>query len=283
MKLSLHRAILGQPLSFTDYMALAAECGYQGVDVGIDEIIGLEPVTTAEAAQEIFARYGLEPACWGLPVNWRESDEDFSAGMCELASQAQLASRIGCTRCCTWIHPASASPPEELHSLYIPRFREIARTLGDFGVRLGLEWVAPRHLHQEMGKHAFIWNMHQLLDFIAEISEPNVGLLVDSFHWFNAEHTTADLEALRPEQIVYVHINDAPDRSLDDQRDSEREIPGQGIIDLAGFVRALARVGYDGCMSTEIFGDELPAMPNKDAAVKVKTALDKIVAEALGE
>jgi len=281
MKISLNRAILAQSLTFADHVALAAQCGYDGVELDIGQIRDLGPDDRADAAHQLFAKHGVEPAAWGVPVNWREEDEKFRAGMLKLPAQADLAARIGCTRCCDYILPADPRPAGELRSLYVPRFREIAQVLGGFGIRLGLEWVGPRHLRTDPDMHPFIWRMDQLLDLIAQIGEPNVGLLVDSFHWFNAEHSAAELAALRPEQIVYVHINDAPDRPLGEQNDMVRETPGQGIIDLVTFVRTLEKVGYDGCMSTEIFGAELTSMSNKAAALKVKAALDKIVAKAL--
>jgi len=281
MKLSLNRCILGQKQSFTEYVALAAECNYDGVTVTIDEILALGPDSPAESAEELFARYDVEPAAWVLPVNWREGEEEFRAGMSELSTSAKLAGLIGCTRCCTWIQPADRRLPEELHDLCVSRLREISQVLGNFGIRLGLEWVAPRHLRTHPDKHPFIWRMDQLLELINDIGAPNVGMLVDSFHWFNAEHTTADLEALTPDQVVFVHINDAPDRPLDDQYDMEREIPGEGVIDLVAFLRALHTVGYDGCIDTEIFSRKLTDMPNREAALTVKKAMERIVTQAL--
>jgi len=260
----------------------AADCGYDGVGVDIDEIVALGPDSPAESAEELFARYGVEPAAWGLPVNWREGDEEFRTGMSDLPAAAELAALIGCARCCTWIQASDPRTPEELHNLCVLRFREIAQVLGDFGIRLGLEWVAPRHYRTEPDKHPFIWRMDQLLDLIDDIGEPNVGMLVDSFHWFNAEHTAADIEALSSDQIVFVHINDAPDRPLDDQKDMEREVPGHGVIDIVAFVRALHTVGYDGCIDTEIFSRKLTDMPNREAALMVKEAVEMIVTQALG-
>ena len=282
MKLSLHSVILGEDLSLADYVALAEKCGYEGVDFGIEQIIALAPDNPVAAAEELFSRHGIAPAGWFLPLEWRQSEGQFEAGLPELSYQAEVAGGIGCPRCVTWMSPLNEQSAEEYRAMVVPRFRRIAQILGEFGVRFGLEWVAPRHLRTDPGKYPFIWRMDQTLDLIDEIGEPNLGLLVDSFHWFNAEHTVADLEALSAEQVVHVHINDAPDRSLDDQRDGEREVPGQGIIDLVGFVQALDRIGYSDYMAVEIFNEGLKRMPVEQAACQVQEATAEVIKQAVG-
>lgn len=281
MKLSLNSAILGQSLSLPDYVALASKCGYEGVDLGLASLISLAPDDPVAAAEELFSRFDVAPAAWGLPVEWQQSDEDFEAGLASLPYQAEVAAGIGCPRCLAWIRPANEQPAVQYRAMVVPRLRKVAQTLGELGVRFGLEWVAPRHLRTEPGLHPFIWRMDQTLELIDEIAEPNLGLLVDSFHWFNAEHTIADLEALSPEQIVHVHINDAPDRSLDDQRDMEREVPGRGIIDLTGFLQGLSRTGYRDFLGVEILSEAFRQIPVEQAARDVYEATAEVIKQAL--
>lgn len=39
---------------------------------------------------------------------------------------------------------------------------------------------------------------------------PNAGLLLDSWHWHTSLGTVDELRALTNDQVVYVHVNDAP-------------------------------------------------------------------------
>ena len=48
------------------------------------------------------------------------------------------------------------------------------------------------------------------LELLAAIDRPNVGLLLDSFHWYTAEGTLGELQGLTASEVVYVHVNDAP-------------------------------------------------------------------------
>jgi sugar phosphate isomerase/epimerase len=58
----------------------------------------------------------------------------------------------------------------------------------------------------------------------------------------------ADVQALRNADVVAVDLNDAPaDVPKDQQKDNARELPlATGVIDAAGFLKALAAIGYDG-------------------------------------
>jgi sugar phosphate isomerase/epimerase len=57
-------------------------------------------------------------------------------------------------------------------------------------------------------------------------------------------------------------------------------MPGDGIIDLVGFLRALKAAGYDGAVSVEVLSRTLPQQFSKDElAAKAKAGLDKILAQ----
>src|ERR671937_27483 len=86
---------------------------------------------------------------------------------------------------------------------------------------------------------------------------------------------------VRPEQVVYVHVNDAPPgRDVDEQIDNQRLLPGaSGVIDIAGFLQALDRMGYDGPVVAEPFNAELNAMPPADRVRLTGQSLAKIWAQ----
>ena len=110
-------------------------------------------------------------------------------------------------------------------------------------------------------------------DLIAEIGQKNVGFLLDSWHWYTAGETVADLKTLTNNDVVSVDLNDAPaGLSLDQQKDSSRELPlATGVIDLAGFLNALNAFGCDAPVRCEPFNAPLRAMPPEQA---LKTTID---------
>jgi sugar phosphate isomerase/epimerase len=276
VKASLHPVILGGGLSFEDQVKLASRHGFLGVDTGIDAIAKVIEERSLPGAKELFAEHNVQPACWGLTVNWQAPADEFAAGLAALPDKAKIAQEIGCTRCLMWISPSTDEDPAALRKLAVARFGECAKVLNDYGSRLGLEWVGPKTSRTR--KHDFIYRMDQVLDMEADMGQPNLGLLVDSFHWFTAHHTVADLEALPAEKVVHVHLNDAPDKPRDEQIDMERLLPGEGVIDLKGFLGALKRTGYPDYMGVETFSKVLPTLPPDESAAEAKAAVDKVMA-----
>ena len=106
------------------------------------------------------------------------------------------------------------------------------------------------------------------------VDELDVGVLLDSFHWHCARESTSDIRRLRAGQVVTVHINDAvADRPLAEQEAFERELPRRnGVLDIDGFLAALAHINYDGPVSRG-----LSEMPADEAVARVSSAMDEVL------
>lgn len=268
MKISLNASVLSKSYSLEEFLALARQYGCEGADLGLEQIIQLNPDDPVSAGQELFEKYEVYPSAWGLPLEFRsmESDAEYEVSIAQFPQMAKLAADLNCPRMCTWLAPALPDP-ETFRRVAGRRIKRAAQIAGEYSVRLGLEWVAPKTSRQGAGVQPFIWRMDQMLDWIDEMAEPNLGLLVDSWHWYHAEHTVADLEALSAEQVVHVHINDAPDRPKDTLGDcTDRVMPGEGVIDLPGFVGALKTIGYQDYLSPEVLNPDIcENMPDEEA------------------
>jgi sugar phosphate isomerase/epimerase len=263
-------------------IAAARTGGFQGVEFGPNEIADLIDQRGVEAVKQIFASAGVRPAGWGLPVEWRTTEETWRQGLEKLPRQAQAAAAIGGTRCYTWVVPCSNERElEENRRFHIERFRPIAQVLEENGCSLGLEFIGPKTL-RESQKYPFIYKMEDMLAMGREIG-PNVGVLLDCWHWYTSHGTLEAIRALRPEQVVYVHVNDAPAGiPVDAQIDNVRALPGEtGVIDIAGFLQALQAIGYDGPITPEPFKDELKDLPSDEDRLHVAgQAMDKIFQQA---
>ena len=193
-----------------------------------------------------------------------EDDAEFRAGLANLESAVQFAAGIGCPRMSTWIPASSDIPKPELRKIWKGRFQACANVLARSHVRLGLEFLGPLHIRKQK-PHEFIWRMDEMLEFARECG-PNVGLLLDSWHWHHAGATTADILAAGKDGIVHVQVNDSPRLPPDQIRDNERLMPGEGVIDLPGFFAALAKIGYADGISPEVFGRGLKDIPPEEGA-----------------
>ena len=83
---------------------------------------------------------------------------------------------------------------------------------------------------------------------------PTSDLLLDSWHWHHAGATTADIIAAGRDRIVHVHFNDSLNLPPDQIHDNQRLLPGEGVINLTGFLEALQSIHYNDALSVEVFG-----------------------------
>lgn len=113
-------------------------------------------------------------------------------------------------------------------------------------------------------------------EIVQHLARKNVGLVIDSFHFYAGGSTIESIEALDPETLFIFHINDAEDRPREELEDKHRLFPGLGILPLKEIVGALNRIEYDRVTSVEIFRPEYwerdpfeVAKAARDATVKV--------------
>lgn len=279
---SLSAGAIGVKGTPEEVAALAARHGFQGIAFNAGQAAGLMEEGRLDELEALHETHGLRPGAMGLPVQFRQDEAAFEQGLAGLARQAKAAEAMGCTRCATWIMPASNDLPlDENFELHRRRLRACAEILGEHGLSLGLEFVGPQT--SRAGKaHEFLYDMAGMLGLCDAIGTGTVGLLLDCWHWYCTEGTVAAIGALRPEQVVHVHVNDAPAGiPVAEQIDSQRAMPGEtGVIDIAGFLGALEAIGYDGPVMAEPFSQAVRELPADDAVRATSESLDKILAQA---
>ncbi len=254
---------------------LAVQTGFDGVDVSGAQMRDAVAAGGAEKFLEPLRERHLVVGPWGLPTRWQGSDEEFQADLPELARQAAAAQACGADRCCTWVPSWSETRGwDENWQFHVDRFGQIARVLGDHGVRLGLEFLGPETLRRNH-PHQFIYDCDTMVKLCREVG-PNAGLLLDCWHWHASGGTREQLAALQDSDVVQVHVNDAPRGvELPDLVDNQRCLPGDTlVIDLPMFMQELARMGYTGPVGVEPFNAEVSAMPDVPAAFRVAASLD---------
>lgn len=233
---------------------LAHRHGFDSVEARADELARLSDCELGHLLDEMQGkalRFGLA----GLPIDMRRDAPRFAEGMRRLPELAQILQRCGVTRLGMSIVPAH----DELS--YVDNFRQhvarigaVARVLAEHGVRFGLEYCATPTLRR--GKaFEFIHTLPQLRELIVAVGAPNVGIVLDSWHWWISGCPAGELATLQASEVVSVDLNDAPAGIAPEELgDRQRELPGAtGVINLAEYVGALHRVGYAGPVRAEPF------------------------------
>lgn len=275
----LTRAGIGPVGDVEAFAILAHEYGFDAIDCGGRELQNLIQGKGIDGAKGFLDSHDIVIGSIGLPVEWRQSEEMFLEGLMGLAAEANAAAALGCTSCCTYVLPSTDLNPAEFMATATRRLRLCAQVLGAYGVRLGLEYVGPHHL-RKMGKYPFIWNLPGTLEWIEAIREPNVGLNLDSIHWYTTSNDPAEILSLNKDQVVHVHINDVPDVPIAEVLDNGRIFPGEGVINLSGFLRALDAIGYAGAVSQEVLTKEPFDAPPEELLQRSADGINKVLSAA---
>ena len=140
-----------------------------------------------EKVKALLQQYGMEITCFNVPFHpVQVSEEEFASRMEALPAQAKAMSQVGCSRSIIWIIPGSDTLPyEENYALHVRRLSQVARVYGEYGIRLGLEFIGP-YTARKNSKYPFLYTAEKMLELARDCGE-NVGLLFDSWHWFTGD------------------------------------------------------------------------------------------------
>lgn len=260
--------LAGAKVGWPEFAHMAARLGYPGTEIYLSRAMS----EGLDSTRALLKTLKLKPAATDLLVEFRKDEATFQADLKKLEPTVKFSASIGAPGLLTWILPSSDTPKAELRKIYKDRFQAVAAILAPSRMRLGLEFVSPVHL-RKLHPYEFIWRMDEMLDFCKECG-PNVGLLLDAWHWHHAGATTRDIEDAGAERIVHVHVSDAPKLPPEQIRDNQRLMPGEGVIDLAGFFQALKKVGYKYGVSPEVLGRlKKDTAPEDGARLGLQTTL----------
>jgi sugar phosphate isomerase/epimerase len=275
MYLSLNGSLVnkpGQAMPWPDFVRLAGKVGYGAVDVNL----GAARKDGVDATRALLAEAKVKPGITGLPIQFAMPDESaFQAALKGLDEQAKFAVAIGLNRMMAVLAPGSPVPREERHKFVKNRLSQIAEILARSNVRLGLEFLGPLHFRtaSERSPYQYIWTLNDTVALAAEIA-PNIGVVLDIWHWHHAGGTVADIRATPASRILHLHVSDAKAQPPEEVRDNGRLMPGEGIIDSMGFFQALNEIGYEGAISPEPLGRVPPDMlPEEGARLGLKTTI----------
>jgi len=250
---------------------------FEGITPSLGEFENKSPSEIAEWAAMMKDK-GIRYGSAGLPVEFRRDQERFRNDMAQFPKKAAVLKQMGVSRVATWILPGSNELTYvQNFEMHKTRFQEVAKVLGDNDIRLGLEFVGPR-TSRAGNRFPFACTQIDMMELVHAIGLPNVGLLLDSWHWYTSHGTIEEMLQLTNRDIVHVHVNDAPAGiPVDEQVDNRRALPvTTGVIDMKGFANALVKIGYDGPVECEPFDQELRKMDADAALQKTIDALNRM-------
>ena len=279
MTINLMCGMIGVKANQREAIELAHAHGFESVEAMGGDLARMSKAEIKELLADMKSKRVAFGAA-GLPVDFRADEAKFEEGLKELPRIAEALQRAEVTRMGTWIMPGH-NTLTHLQNLkqHGKRLRAIADILDERKIRLGLEYVGTKTLRDRF-HYEFVHTMAETKELIAEIGAKNVGFVLDSWHWWNANETDQDILTLKAEQIVACDLNDAPAGiPREKQIDGQRELPlATGVIPVESFLNALQKLGYDGPVRAEPFNKPLNDLDNEAACAKTFEAMSKAFA-----
>jgi len=93
-------------------------------------------------------------------------------------------------------------------------------------------------------------------EIVQKVGRENVGLVIDTAHFYAGGGLMSELEALDGKKIFALHLDDCEDTPKEAITDGTRLFPGKGIVPMVEICSILKNIGYGGHCSIELFRPE---------------------------
>lgn len=228
-------------------IAVAGEAGFDFVEIWAPKLLGYLDRGGVPALRRDLRRAGVTAATLNSVERITFNDPSGHVRMVEdFRRLCRVAEAIGCETILVVPSPRpNGATASDIARESIRVLRELSRLARPHGVRLAYEFLGFADCS--------VNTLAQCADIVKQVERPNVGLVLDTFHFFAGASPVASIRKVDPKRIFMVHLNDverAPRRKM---HDALRLYPGKGIIPLASILRELQAIGYTGRFSVELF------------------------------
>ena len=254
----------------TDIKA-ASQAGFELIEIWAAKLREFLKTKTVSELKTLLDNANLEP----YSINSIEhitfrSTEDYQKIKAECEELSSIAGAINCPY--VVVVPGKLpenATKEEIADESVKVLNELADIAEKHNVSLAFEFLGQTDCSV------------QTLDFCKEIVEKvnrkNVGLVIDSFHFYAGNSTFEAIDALDADKLFIFHINDAENLSKENLTDAHRLYPGEGILPLKEIKAHFDKIGYDRMVSIEIFRPEYWNQDPFEVARKARKATIKVL------
>jgi 2-keto-myo-inositol isomerase len=261
--------ISGQKLDLLKYIEIAAEAGYDGIEIWVRDLqAALEAGHPISRIKDQIAKHDIqvENAIGFAP--WMAGGAE---GFDQMEQEMQMLAGIGCRRIAA---PPAGVPADRDLDLFATG--EKYRKLLDLGRTTG---VMPQL--EFWGSSSVLWHLGQVLMIAAVADDPDVKILPDVYHLFRGGSGFHALKMLNGQLIEVFHLNDYPaSKPREELRDADRIFPGDGGAPWHQILTDLKNMGGEKVLSLELFNrsywEKDPLEVARTGLLKMKSLVEEI-------
>lgn len=270
MKLAFHGATTMTSSLETD-VAVSARAGFKALEVWAAKIDSYLAEHSLDDLRALFVEHGVTPLAFNSIEFIAFRGREYGQVQRRLHELGSIARAIGCPTVVVVPSPLPARDIgwDAVRAEYVRVLRDLSGIAGSYGVRLSFEFLGfgwcsvrtPRAAHE----------------IIRECGCENVGLTVDTAHFYGGGGLLAELDELDPQRIFAFHLDDLEDLPKEAIGDDRRLLPGLGVVPLDEICVRLKRIRYDGSCAIELFRPEYWKWDPLELAIKARQAALKVL------
>lgn len=238
--------ISGQTTDLLRQIDIAAEAGYEGVELWITTIKeylakgrSLSSLAGYLSDRKLAVENIISFTTW--MVNDAERRKD---GVKNLEEEMKITAALGCRRI--------AAPPAGVEKHDPIDFQQVGGYYHDI-LALGRKYGVIPQL-EFWGASGTLYHLGQALAIAAAADDTDACILADIYHLFRGGSGFNGLKLVGAKGIEIVHMNDYPaTKPVNEQTDSDRIYPGDGAAPFEQIIRDLRMMGGVKVLSLELF------------------------------
>ncbi len=243
------------PLDQATEIQVAGAAGFDFVELRVPKIAQFLKTATLDELSKMLAAQRLNVVSINAleRVNTRGPGKEKELSD-ECSKSTSWAERLACPYIVT-VPGFLPSPKREADVIEdtVACLAPLAEIAAAHKVRLGFEFLGF--------SNCSVNSLRMARRVVDQLARRDVGLVIDSFHFFLSGEPLEQLPELRPSQLLLFHVNDAEGLPRADLRDEHRVMPGRGVIPLRKMWETLRRYELIDHASIELFRPEYWELP----------------------
>lgn len=260
-----------RPQGFAEDVQALSDAGASAVELWLTKVEQFAEAHSPEQARKALADRGITPVAasyqgglLGPDAETRKTHRD------QFMRRLDLCQAVGCSL--LTVLPELTGTAASLAPGTVDRLAEAAEWAEGHGTRLGLEFRASC---------PWVNNLQTALALVEASGKPNLGIVLDAWHFALGPSKYEDLALLDPSRLFLVQVCDLAGAARELATDADRILPGEGELPLQNLLGHLHSIGYEGPVSLEAPNPRLWQVSPSQVADLGWQALGRTLSQAL--
>jgi sugar phosphate isomerase/epimerase len=254
------------PFGFRDRVEAASKAGFRGMGLNSDDLQAVSAKLGYPAMKRILEDNGIRHVEIELIGGWFASGARKQASDRAWTVMLEAAEKLGAYYIKAFGDPEGGEWPDDHLAA---GFRKLCADAANAGTRVALEMMPFTDVH----------TLNRSIRIVEGAGADNGGLCIDIWHTTRCGVSNAEIAHIPTKLFMAAEINDAlatPIGSLLEDSTQHRKLPGEGELDVRGFIAACEAACFDGYYGVEILSKVHRVLPLVEAA---RRAYDAAIAQ----